>query len=294
MTLRHPFLYKAELIRRVRELLHQEGFIELATPIIRRHDGHQFCRRFHLKDGRYLRESPAHALRCNLEIADKIFEIAPCFRSDSPDSTHLCEFLMLDLYARNCCLSGVMQLAQDILRLFYDEPIEHLSFAEFVRDQHGIDFFDNPNADVDFSTYLQKNYGYDHPSYLKRFDQFVVDHIEPRSKGHCLVVVDFPLAAEPRAKRREGTVGVAERFEFQINGIEIFHGYTDETDLDAVTERAKRWDLFGTEEQIMNNLLSSGRVPSQSAGFGFGIERLCQVCTDEKEISNFTTSMEFV
>jgi lysyl-tRNA synthetase class 2 len=292
--LKHPFLYKTELIWKVREFLHQQRFVELATPIIRKHDCDQLCPRLQLNDGRYLRESAAYALRYNLGITDKIFEIAPCFRSDPPDNTHLYEFLMLDLYARNHSMMDIITLAQNLLRLFYDGSIERLSFAEFVRDQHGINFFDNPNAEFDFSLYLQEQYGYDHPSFLKRLDQFIVDHVEPLSRDRCLVVIDFPLAAEFRARHRPETAGVADRFEFHIDGIEIFHGYADETDLDLLAKRAERQGQFGSEEAIMLHLLSSGRVPAQSAGFAFGVERLCQVCTGEKDISKFTTSKEFV
>lgn len=292
--MKHPFLYKSELIWKVREFLHQKEFIEMATPIIRQNDCDQSLHRLQLKDNRYLRESAAYGLRYNLGIADKIFEIAPCFRSDTPDNTHLCEFLMLDLYTRNHCMADVIKLAQDILQLFYDGPIGYLSFAEFVRDQYGIDFFDDPNAEFEFSTYLQENYGYNHPSFLKRLDQFIIDYVEPMSKDCCLIVVDFPLVAEFRSMRRKETAGVADRFEFQINGIEVFHGYADETDLGLLAERAQKQGQFGPEEQIMIQLLSEGKVPVQSVGFGFGIERLCQVCTQEKDTSIFTTSKEFV
>jgi lysyl-tRNA synthetase, class II len=292
--MKHPFLYKAELIWEVRKFLNQEGFIELATPIIRKHDCDQFFQRLQLKNDRYLRESAAYALRYNLGIADKIFEIAPCFRSDAPDDTHLCEFLMLDLYARNFSTKDVIKVAQNILRLFYDGPIEQLSFATLVRDEHGIDFFDNPNAEADFNNYLQKTYGYNHPFFLNRLDQFIIDHIEPLSQNRCLIVKDFPLAAEFRSMRKKETLGVADRFEFQIDGIEVFHGYADETDLEFLAKRAKKQNQFGPEEEIMSHLLRNGTVPVQSAGFGFGIERLCQVCTKEQNIRTFTTATEFV
>jgi len=285
--------FKVDLLWKLRELLHSNSFQEVPTPIMRRNNNDNLFPRFKVVNGGYLRESPAYGLRRNLEFFDRIYEIAPCFRTDMPDKTHLSEFLMLDLYARGFSLESAIDLALKILSLVYAGPVSRISMATHLKNRFGVDFFEDGSAEELVSERLVGELGYEGKSFLQLLDKYIKDHVEPTSRGCCLVVTDFPDAAEFRAKRIGRTLLVSRRFEFYINGIEVFHGYEDETDVHRLHAKAKELGQFGPEEVIMSGLLNRGSVPSDSAGFGFGIERLCQVCLNEPDIRRFSISPEF-
>lgn len=294
-----PILFKARVLRGFRSLLDAEGFVELSTPLIRRHDdigslsGAELRPRMRVGDGWYLRDSPAFALRYNLRLAEKIFEMGPCFRQDDIDTTHLPEFTMLDLYWRGASLEDAVSLAERLVRLFYHGPVERLSVAERFRQEAGIDLFSDELGEEHLHQYLSAKYSTSDTSYLVLLDRYIKEEIEPLSKGCCLIVWDFPLVAEARARRKEGALYVADRVEFQIDGIEIIHAYTDEPDPSVLIARAEAADSLKPEDELMAELLERGVVPSESSGFGIGIERFCQVCLGVSDIRQFMASKLF-
>lgn len=291
MSNHNLYQFKVDALWKLRSYLHSEGFIELPTPVVRRYDRHQFSSRLKLENGKYLRDSPAYGLRRNLQFFERVYEIAPCFRPDEPDETHLSEFLMLDLYSLNSNMEDAVVLAHKVLSLFYTGHTKQISVIERIKNQLDIDFYTDPSAERKFSEQL--GIKYTPSSFLKLLEVYIKNNIEPQSKGCCLIATDFPDSLEFRAKRIGDTLGVSKRFEFLIDGIEVFHGYEDETDILKLQERANTLGQFEPEETIMAKLLESGNVPIQSAGFGFGIERLCQVCLNEPDIRKFAVSQEF-
>lgn len=293
MSSSNLYRFKVELLWKLRQLLHSNDFQEVPTPIMRRNNSGNHSPRLKVANGSYLRESPAYGLRRNLEFFDKVYEIASCFRTDEPDETHLSEFLMLDLYGLGFSLENAIDLALKILSMAYTGPVSRISMVTHLKSRFGVDFFDDANAEVVLSEKLVAEFGYERASFQELLDTYSKDHVEPTSRGCCLVVTDFPDAAELRAKRIGRTLLVSRRFEFLINGIEVFHGYEDETDLRRLHARAKELGQFCPEEEIMSGLLRSGSVSSESAGFGFGIERFCQVCLNESDVQKFVISREF-
>lgn len=288
-----PVVFKAHVIREFRRLLCDRGFLEVSTPVIRRHEGGALTPRLRLSDGRLLRESPAFALRYNLRHVPKAFEIGVCFRPDPVDATHLQEFSMLDLYWRDAALDEVVPLAQDLVGLFYDGPIEHLSFAEHLKSELDVDMFGDPEGEMMLRARLAEMYVSADMPFPKLLDRYVKTEIEPLSKGKCLVVRDFPFVIESRAGRKAGARCVADRVEFQIDGVEVVHAYTDEPNPERLRTCGEAQGNFGPEDEVMCQLLASGEVPGESSGFGIGIERLCQVCTGAEDIGVFMASRPF-
>ena len=293
MSPENPIIFKARVMREFRSLLYAEGFVELSTPIIRRHRGSGLTPRMRLTDGWYLIDSPAFALRYNLQSAEKIFEIGPCFRLNDISATHLPEFTMLDLYWRGASLVDAVSLAERLVRLFYYGPVEGLSVAENIREKFGVDLFSSELGEQHLYQHLSAKYSAPDTSYLMLLDRYIKEEIEPLSKGRCLVVWDFPLQAEARARKKEGALCVADRVEFQIDGVEVIQAYTDEPDPFALVTRAEIQGDLEPEDQIMAELLEKDVVPSDSSGFGIGLERFCQVCLGVSDISQFMPSKPF-
>lgn len=294
MTFPELYKYKVELLWKLRTFLAREGFQEVPTPIVRRHKCDQPFPRFEHEGGGYLREAPAYGLRRTLQFFDRVYEIGACFRKDKPDETHLSEFLMLDLYSKNFTMENAIELAKRVLLLVYTGSIERISMVDHIKERFGIDFYEDYSAEVRLANNLKSEFRYDVMSFPKMLDLYVKEHIEPKSLGRCLIVSGFPDSVETRARRIGNTLRVSKRFEFLINGIEVIHGYEDETDRKLLLERATALDQFGPEEEFVSTMIESGVIPEKCAGFGFGIERLCQVCLNEPDIQKFIISREFI
>jgi lysyl-tRNA synthetase, class II len=274
--------------------LHGEGFLEFSTPVIRRHPGSELTPRIELKDGRFLRDSPAFGLRYNLRYSDRIFEIGPCFRREDVSATHLPEFTMLDLYWRGAAMVDAVNLARKLISKFYDKPIVDLSFAEHVMEEFSVDLASDELGEQVLEGELRRIYKDNKATYLELLDQYVKERIEPLSSNRCCIVWDFPLSAEARARRKEGAACIADRVEFQIEGMEVVHAYRDENDPSLLVSRAEELDDLEPEDRIMSELLASNIVPADTSGFGIGIERFCQACLKLTDIHDLITSKPFI
>ncbi|MBC8953664.1 amino acid--tRNA ligase-related protein [Xenorhabdus sp. PB62.4] len=291
--LNSPILYKAALIRRIRTFLDSKNFIEIMTPVMRRYAGDDSRPRLSLHNGSWLRESSAFALRFNIQFHDSIYEIGPSFRPDVVDNTHLPEFIMLDLYKKDSTLDEMLQLAKLIIEMFYKGTISVFSFAEHLNQQFSIDFYKDPKASSKLINCLRKIYCDTVSPPLTLVDRYIVENIEPLSQRCCMIVTDFPLLTEIRAKKRTETTGVVERFEILIDGIEIVHGYTDEDNVELFESQARELNMFGDEDSVICSMIKDNKLSSSSSGFAIGIERLCQVAQGEKQISIYSPSRPF-
>ncbi|CDL84552.1 amino acid--tRNA ligase-related protein [Xenorhabdus cabanillasii] len=291
--LNSPILYKAALIRRIRTFLDSQEFIEIMTPVMRRYAGDSSRPRLSLHNGSWLRESSAFALRFNLQFYDRIYEIGPSFRPDAVDATHLPEFTMLDLYKKDSNLDEMLQLAKSIIEMFYKGKISIFSFADHLKQHFSVDLFEDPEASTMLINCLRKKYSDTTSPPLTLVDRYIIENIEPLSQQCCMIVTDFPLLTEIRAKKRTGTTGIVERFEILIDGIEIVHGYTDEDNVERFEAQARELNMFGDEDVVICSILRDKKLSPYSAGFAIGIERLCQVALGEKQISILSSSLPF-
>jgi lysyl-tRNA synthetase class 2 len=290
----HPVLYMAEVARRLRSILWTEGYIEIPTPVVREHDCCSVVRRVRLEDGRFLRESPSHALRRNLAFAPRIFEIAPCMRRDALDESHLQQFTMLDLYCAGASLGDAICLCERLVRTFYKGRLERFSLADHILHDLGIDLVGDSDSESKLLFSLKKRYNSDGRELFHLIRRYVDDELEERSRNLCLLVTDYPRAIEAAAKPKVGTIAIAEIAEFQINGVEIVQLYEDDPDIDAYLSRAHTHGHYGYEVEIISRLVATREVPGQSAGFGIGIERLCQAGLGLDSIAPFMISPEFM
>jgi len=289
-----PLLMLAETIQAMRLRLWDKGFIEFSTPVIRAHDSCDVIPRIPLLDGRYLQDSPALALRRQLGRHDKVFSVGQCFRPDRIDDTHLQQFHMLDIYVRDASLTEIVDLFREIVAIVFDGPVERLSVAQKLRTDFGVDLFKDPDSMTALHAKLAEAYGSPDEKLFPMLDRWISEEVEPLSLNKCLIVSEFPYAAEARAKPKHGTIAVADRVEFQIQGVEVVHLYEDDPDVRGFVERAKVYGHYGPEDDIIRELVESGQAPRHSAGGAIGLERLCAVCLGLTTIQGFALSPEFL
>ncbi|WP_327411285.1 hypothetical protein OG458_41860 (plasmid) [Streptomyces sp. NBC_01281] len=289
-----PISLKSELLFGLRDTLRSEGFVELTTPVARRADlGPGRRAPVDLDGGRYLRAMIGPALRMNLEFHPRIFEIGPCFRPETPDALHGSEFTMLDLYAANEDFSFLLDLAEQLVAAHLPYRPVRVSVTDYIRDVFGIDLRHEPTGDLPRRMAARLGLGADTP-FKDTLGTFVEHELETRSAGAAVFLIDYPLGGdEPCARLTPGTVAQLNRFELIVDGIEVVHGYEDEPDGTAFTQRAKEVDLYDDEQRLAREAVDAGRVPGASVGLGIGMERLCMAVSGVKDIRRFQHSPMF-
>jgi elongation factor P--beta-lysine ligase len=289
-----PIAVKSELLWHLRTVLRQRGFHELHTPIARRSDDKTGRRALVDVGGpKQLRSMIGPALRHNLQFHPRIFEIGPCFRADPADQTHSPEFWMLDLYAAGETFPYLFALAEQLVQPFTNHPFQRLSIADHIADTFGIDLRAEPTEIVAHQLARAVDVSADVPL-LEILERYIGAVLEPLSAGKALFLHDFPLGGnEPCAKLQDGTAAVLNRFELIIDGVEVVHGYQDETDNEAFIKRAQQVNLYNEEQDLIQREIAPGRVPAHSVGLGIGIERLCMAATGITDIAAFQQSPAF-
>ncbi|MET9778810.1 amino acid--tRNA ligase-related protein [Streptomyces sp. NPDC006367] len=291
-----PIRTKARVLRSLRTLLHDEGFTEVITPVARRADlgpGRRAPAGLH--EGRYLRAMIGPALRVNVSTdLPRVYEIGPCFRPEPPDALHAGEFTMLDLYAAKLGFEDLIDLAWRLVgpHLPSYTP-ERLSIADHVRTEFGVDLRAEPVGDLQPRMAARIGADADEP-FRDVLGRYIAHELEAGTVGRAVFLTDYPSGGdEPCARLAPGTTAVLERFELIVDGIELVHGYTDETDRDAFTERAKAVGLYDDEQRLAQEAVESGAVPADTAGLGIGIERLCAASAGLRDITPFLQSPQF-
>lgn len=289
-----PLLYLADLVQSFRTTLWSLGFVELPTALIHEHDPCPIFQRVRLEDGRHLKESGGLALRCNLAYASKIFEIAHCARRDPVDDIHLQQFTMLDLYEAGATLEDAIQLCRELVTSVYVGSTATCSVAEHIKANLGVDLVNDPDSEAKLKLVLSRKYQKPHATLYSLVDSYMTDEIEPLSQGQLVVVTDVPRVTESAGRQTPNAVATAKIAEFHINGMEVAQLIEDEPDPDSYVKRAQAQGHYGPEVKTVVQHILDGKIPSRSAGFGIGLERLAMAATGLKDIREFMPSRDFI
>lgn len=294
MNSNQPLLVLADIVQSFRTMLWSHGFVELPTALIHKDDACPIFQRVRLEDGRYLKESGGLALRCNLAYASKIFEIAQCARQDPVDHIHLQQFTMLDLYEAGATLEDAIQLCQELVTSVYRGPAAMCSVAKHLKENLNVDLINDLNSEEKLRDVLARKYHQPHATLFSLVNTYMTEEIVPLSEGRLVVVTDVPRVAESAGRQTPNAVATARIAEIQIDGMEVCQIIEDEPDPDSYVERAHAHGHYGPEVQTVVKSISDGTIPSCSAGFGIGLERLAMAVTGLKDIRYFMPSPDFI
>ncbi len=244
------FKKRSEIIKKIREFLDKNDFIEVETPILQPIPGGATARPFKthlnaLKLDLYLRVAPELYLKRLLVGGfEKVYEIGKCFRNEGIDSNHNPDFTMLEWYAA------------------YWDWEDLMKFTEQLMSQFGIP----KNWDrVEYKN-IVKN-GDEKASFQKLKKPTFVLH----------------LPNMPLAKNGQALQGV-------VDGVELIKAFTEQNDpieqKKAFEEQEKLRKKGDKEAQRMDKdfieALEYGMPPA--AGFGMGIDRLVKLLTSSKSL----------
>ena len=313
---KNTFLLRSKIIKTIRKILEEKGYLEVETPILNTISGGATARPFithhnTLDINMYLRI----ALELNLKRLivggfDKVFEMGRVFRNEGMDIRHNPEFTMLELYAAYEDYHDMMDLTEEIFSRTAKEVLgttkieyqgqeidltpkwKRISMIESIKDVTGIDF--NSIETDEEAVSLAREKGIEIPDKTKEtrgdiislfFDEYVEKTlIQPT------FIYDYPVEISPLAKKSLKDNRLTERFEVFIGGREYGNAFSELNDPIDQYERFKKQveareagdEEAGMMDEDYVQALEIGLPPT--GGLGIGIDRLIMLLTDSASI----------
>ena len=310
---RQVFINRTRMIQAVREYLNQDGFIEVETPILQPIYGGATARPFTTHHNAldmplYLRiANELYLKRLIVGGFDRVYEFSRDFRNEGIDHDHSPEFTMIELYQAYADYEDMMCLTENLLAhtaqtvlgttqitykgesISLDPPWRRLTMIESIEEAAGLDvgaLSDEAlrKAAVDAGVELEGEV----PRGKLIAELFEV-HVEPNLVQPTFIF-DYPIEISPFAKKKRGSEGFVERFEFFIARMEMGNAFSELNDpidqRERFIEGAKQEDDGGEDALMIDEdylrALEYGMPPT--GGLGFGIDRLAMLLTDQTSI----------
>lgn len=308
------FRLRSRILRTMRSLLDDRGFLEVETPMMHSIPGGAAARPFithhnALNIDLYMRIAPELYLkRLIVGGFEKIYELAKVFRNEGIDIRHNPEFTLMELYQAYGNYETVMELTEYLVagiaervlgttKITYEgteielkAPWKRISMNDAVKEATGIDFlaFETVEEAREAAKSIHVEYqpGDGIGGILNRaFEEKVEETlIQPT------FITGHPVEISPLAKRSPENPMITERFEAFVYGRELANGFSELNDpvdqkgrfLDQVKQREAGDDEAHLMDSDYVTALEYGLPPT--GGLGIGIDRLVMFLTDSSSI----------
>ena len=311
---RRTFVLRSKIIKSLREILDDNGYLEVETPIMNTIPGGAAARPFityhnALDMQLYLRiATELHLKRLVVGGFDRVYEMGRVFRNEGIDIKHNPEFTSVEIYQAYGDYTDMMDLTEKIIseiaqkvlgtmKITYEgqeidltPPWPRLSMIEAVAKYTGQNF----EGVTDVET-ARKMADAIHVEYEPTFgvgkiinacfDEYVEDKlIQP------VFITGHPKEISPLAKSNPDNPEITDRFEGYIYGREMCNGFTELNDpidqrerfLKQVEERNAGDEEANMMDEDFLNALEHGLPPT--GGLGIGVDRLVMLLTDSSSI----------
>jgi elongation factor P--(R)-beta-lysine ligase len=291
---------RAAFFRCIRSFFHDQGFLEVDTPLRQP----VYIPESNIvpiaSEGQYLQTSPELCMKRLLAHGcEKIFQLSHCFRKGELGRLHLEEFQLLEWYRTGCDYTQLMADCQGLVRFLHERLSEH-TFS--CGDKNGPDSF----FGIDVSAEWQRLTVADaftrySPVPLQRalnsgsFDEILTEHVEPNLGTKSPVFLyAYPCELASLARRNPGNPGIAERFELYIKGVELANGFSELTDEHEQRSRfhdeiAAIYANNGRNAVMPERFLRDLGKIEEAAGIALGVDRLFMLAVNEKSITSAVT-----
>ena len=306
---RDVFVKRTQIIKCIRQVLDDQGYLEVETPVLNTISGGATARPFithhnALDIDLYLRiATELNLKRLVVGGLERVYELGRVFRNEGMDIKHNPEFTTLECYEAFGDFNTMMDLTEKIvttcaekvlgtLKIQYEGteidltgPWPRMTMIDAVKKYSGKDF--TGVKDVETARQLAREAGVAvEPAWgvgkiiNAFFDEFVEKNlIQP------IFITGHPKEISPLAKSSAADPEITDRFEGYIFGRELCNGFTELNDpLDQkerfekqVEERNAGDDEAGMMDEDFINALMHGLPPT--GGLGIGIDRLVMFLT---------------
>ena len=311
----NSFAQRSQVIKSVRNLFDDKGFMEVETPILvpvaAGAHARPFVTHHHALDQQlYLRiATELYLKRLIVGGFDKVYEIGRVFRNEGIDQDHNPEFSLLESYEAYSDYTQVMEMVEG---LFSTVAMEIQGTTEICYGDHLIDF-KPPWPRLSLSEELYRYSGIDidalsdEESLIKKVASMGLDVAERESRGRLIdklvstfvepkliqptFLLDYPEEMSPLAKAKEDRPGYVERFEAFAAGMEVANSYSELNDPEvqrarfAIQEEVRL--LYQDEEVDRRDddfLLAMEYGMPPTGGLGVGIDRMVMLLTSQPSI----------
>ncbi len=300
---------RALVTRSIRETLHEEGYLELETPVLQLVHGGAAARPF----GTHLNAFDMDmTLRIALELflkramvggADRVYEIGRIFRNEGIDSSHSAEFTMLEAYQAWGDQTSIAAITQKVIVAAADaalgtrviqtpageidldgewawKPV-YPTLSEAVGEEI------TPATDAAVLRLVAVAHGVAHDAawpaqklVMELFGEIVEPHLLQPT-----FVCDYPPIAQPLARQHRDNPDLIEAWDLIVGGVERATGFSELIDPVIQRERLVAQSLkaaAGDPEamQLDEDFLAAlefGAPPM--GGLGLGLDRLMMLLT---------------
>jgi lysyl-tRNA synthetase class 2 len=296
-----------EVQRLVRDILSNNGFREVQTPVLHQNASGAAAEPFETHanatdSDMALRVAPELYLkRLVMSGFEHIFEVGPNFRNESADSSHNPEFTMLELYSSHTDYVDMMHLTERIVDYVLSEthgsteleycgdtidfslPWDRVDYVEAIEDGvgHPVSEWDEERVFGLVEARFDANPETRADAYETLYDEYVEPEITDPT-----FIVDHPRDSTPLCSTHRSQSDRVERFEVVVAGMEIANAYTELTDPFRQQEAFNQQSTGESESYESDNQyvedLGYGLPPT--GGLGIGLDRLAMLIAGEESI----------
>ncbi|MEK9181837.1 MAG: lysine--tRNA ligase [Patescibacteria group bacterium] len=311
---RERLLLRSQVVSLVRKFYNDDGYIEVETPRLQTVAGGATAKPFmthHNTLGVDFFLTIAQELYLKMLLVGgltKVYEIGRKFRNEGIDATHNPEFTMLESQE----VYGNAKMGREFIEKLFKYLIKEIFHADKVTID-GVELdFSKDFVVISFYDLLKKYTEIKDPvkateKELAKYADEIGVGIEPNeSKENILdsiykklcrsklvqptFIIDYPVAFNPFAKRKEDDPSMIDRFQLVISGLELVNAFSELNNPIDQRERYLEQDKKGkggAEEISPTDLayleaMEYGMPPN--GGIGIGIDRLAMFLSGAKNI----------
>ena len=312
---REIFRKRSAIINEIRNVLNENNFLEVETPILQPIYGGASARPFKtyhntLDIPLYLRiANELYLKRLIVGGFDGVYEFAKDFRNEGMSRFHNPEFTQCEFYVAYKDYVWMMDFIEDMFKrivkkvcgstkvscgenkIDFEKKWERYSMYEAIEKFTSVDVSEMNEDSIrkvckDMNVKVDKSMGRG-----KLIDEIFGEKCEP-NLIQPTYITDYPIEMSPLAKKHRDKDGLVERFELICNGKEICNAFSEINDpidqRERFEEQVKLGNRGDDEAMVLDEdyltALEYGMPPT--AGIGIGIDRLTMILTDSESIQD--------
>tara|TARA_B100000674_G_scaffold488260_1_gene500084 strand:- start:621 stop:2141 length:1521 start_codon:yes stop_codon:yes gene_type:complete len=312
---REIFRKRSTIINEIRNVLNENNFLEVETPILQPIYGGASARPFKTHHNTldiplYLRiANELYLKRLIVGGFDGVYEFAKDFRNEGMSRFHNPEFTQCEFYVAYKDYVWMMDFIEDMFKrivkkvcgstkvscgenkIDFEKKWKRYSMYEAIEKFTSVDVSEMDEDSIrkvckDMNVKVDKSMGRG-----KLIDEIFGEKCEP-NLIQPTYITDYPIEMSPLAKKHRDKDGLVERFELICNGKEICNAFSEINDpidqRERFEEQVKLGNRGDDEAMVLDEdyltALEYGMPPT--AGIGIGIDRLTMILTDSESIQD--------